>query len=371
MEVSIIIPVFNGEKYIINTLNSVFNQTVRPSNIVVVDDGSTDASPDIVKGCSGVQLLQNPGDGPNTARNHGFRHTDADAVAFLDQDDLWHPEHLERLSELLQEHSSSPAAFAQKTTFHDGEYPEYSTGQSGVKQYDPWEGFPKNTLGEPALALIRSSALESADGWSSEYEGCSDYHMWLKLALQGPLVVSESATAGHRIHGNSYGDTLRRRKVKEYYSRHVNASEDAIKRRRRKGGMSVDEYESLLEAQRASRQLLQFLLVEDCRIATAARQIDESLSHKSRKSLIQMWDILRWYSGPYIEEVGIHRFAARVLDVVDRWPDTDSHFRNLLRDWAFERTPARALIKRYPCRPSCWKHLMHRGYHRAGARARL
>lgn len=363
MDVSVVIPLFNGEDHVRETIESVMDQTLRPAAILTVDDGSTDASPSIAQEYSGVQLLHNPEDGSNAARNYGFRNTDTDAVAFCDHDDLWHPEHLECLSRLLRKYPSSPAAFASKTTFHDSQLPEYSTESSGAKQYDPWRDFPKNTLGEPALALIRSSALRSAGGWSSMYEGCSDYHLWLKLALQGPVVVSESITAGHRIHENSYSGILRRRRVTEYYARHVNASEDAIEKRQEKG-LSTQEYESLLEAQRATKQLLEFLLGKDCRVAGAARKIDASFARTSRESLTQMWDVLRWYSGPHMEEVGMHRFAARVLDMVDRWPNADSRFRSLLRDWAVQRTPARDLIRRYPWSPSCWTQLVRRGYHK-------
>lgn len=363
MNVSVVIPLFNGEKWVQEALDSVLDQTLCPNEILVVDDGSTDASRSIVKEFSNVHLLQNLGSGPNAARNHGLRNTDADAVAFLDQDDLWHPEHLQRLSGLLQEYPNSPAAFAQKTTFYDSAPPQYSTERSGAKQYDPWKDFPKNTLGEPALALIRRSALLSAGGWSPKYEGCSDYHMWLKLVLQGPLVVSESVTAGHRIHGNSYGDNLRRRRATDYYTRRLKASEDAIERRREKG-LNIEKYIPILEAHRASKQLLHFLLGQDCKVIGAAEQIDEGLSRKPYKSLVNTWDVLRWYAGQHMEEIAAHHFAARVLDLVDRWPNSDSRFRNLLREWALKRTPARDLIRRHPLSPSCWNHLVRRGYHK-------
>ena len=359
MDVSVVIPLFNGEEHVRETLDSVLAQTLSPREIVVVDDGSRDASPTIVEKYPEVQLLTNPADGANAARNHGFRRTSAGAVAFLDHDDLWHPQHLQHLSEVLSDQPDSPAAFVGKATFYGDETPQYSLASPDVKQYDPWEGFPKNTLGEPVLALIWTEALRSADGWSSEYEGCSDYHLWLKLALQGPLVLSESVTAGHRIHGNSYGDILRRRKVIQYYARHIGASEDALKRRCKRG-MNVESLKPLLEVHRSSKQLLQFLLGEDCGILAAAHQIDENLSQASQETVSQMWDVLRWYSGPHIQEVGIHRFAKRVLDLVDRWRNTDSRFRSLLRDWAFKRTPARDLIRRYPWRKSCWNQLVHR-----------
>lgn len=370
MDISVIIPLYNGEKYVRETLDSVFAQTLSPSEIVVVDDGSTDASPTIVEEYPEAQLLVNPRDGSSAARNHGFRNTSGDAVAFLDQDDLWHPRHLQQLLEVLNNRPDSPAVFARKANFYDDEPPQYSVAGSEVKQYDPWDGFPKNTLGEPAVALIRRSALASADGWSTEYEGCVDYHLWLKLALQGPLALHESVTVGHRIHGNSYGDKLRKRKVTQYYDRRVSASEDALDKRHKKG-LRVEGFESLLTAHRASKQILKFLLEEeDFGLAKAAQQIDESLSKTSHEAANRIWEILRWYTKPYREKVGIRRFAARVLDLVDRWPNTESRFRNLLRGWALKRLPTEDIIKRYPWSMSGWKHIVRRGCQKMGVRTR-
>jgi glycosyltransferase involved in cell wall biosynthesis len=361
MNVSVVIPLFNSEEWVRETLDSVLAQTLTPNEIVVVDDGSTDASTSVVKEYSRVKLIHNPGNGPNAARNHGFRNTNADAVAFLDDDDLWHPEHLERLSWLLQEHSKCPAAFAKKTTFNRNDPPQYSITSSKAEKYNPWKDFPKNTVGEPALALIRSSALRVVNEWSPEYDGCADYHMWLKLAIIGPLVGSENVTAGYRVHENSYGRCLRRQKFIEYYDRHINASKDALCARL-ENGLSVKNHKPLLDALRATKQMLQFLFGEVFEVAAAARKIDECLSDRSRKPLIHIWDVMRWYAALRMAKIGVHRFSARVMDLVDRWPDKDSRFRNLLLDWAFRHTSARDVIRRYPWCPRCWIHVMRRGY---------
>ena len=224
MNIAVIVPVFNDEQWIRETLNAVRVQTLPPTEIVVVDDGSTDASASIANEYPGVRMLVSPGNGPNAARDHGFRATDAEAVAFLDHDDLWHPEHLEWQSRLLQERSESPAVFASKTTVRGHEPPQYSVEGHRWKHHDPWEGFPSNTLGEPFLALIRRSALESVGGWSNQHDGFGDYHLWLKLALHGPLVVSERVTAAYRVHKGSYSDRLRTDNVVQYFTGRCAAS---------------------------------------------------------------------------------------------------------------------------------------------------
>ncbi len=94
--ISVIMPVRNGERYIADAINSIYNQTVPVSEIHVIDDGSSDSTPAIVSGmaASDSRLIvhDGPRKGPGPARNVGLRQATGDIVAFLDSDDLW-PEH--------------------------------------------------------------------------------------------------------------------------------------------------------------------------------------------------------------------------------------------------------------------------------------
>ena len=95
MNVSCIIPVFNGEPYVAETLDSVFAQTHRELEVIVADDGSTDRSAEIARSYD-VVLLQQPNAGHAAAHNLGLTAATGTFVAFLDADDLWHPEKLAR-----------------------------------------------------------------------------------------------------------------------------------------------------------------------------------------------------------------------------------------------------------------------------------
>src|SRR5439155_16624014 len=95
--ISCIIPVFNGEKYLAEALDSIRAQTYRPIEIIVVDDGSTDGTRELVASYGDqVRYLWQPNSGPATDRNQGLSAASGEFVAFLDADDLWHPEKLER-----------------------------------------------------------------------------------------------------------------------------------------------------------------------------------------------------------------------------------------------------------------------------------
>jgi len=98
---SVIIPVFNGERFIGAALRSVFAQTRAPDEIVVVDDGSTDATAQVVARFEGLTLLQQSNQGTGAARNRGLAAASGELLAFLDADDLWLPDKLARQERVL------------------------------------------------------------------------------------------------------------------------------------------------------------------------------------------------------------------------------------------------------------------------------
>jgi len=95
--VSVIIPLYNKQRYIQRALDSVFAQTYKDYEVLVVDDGSTDNGPDIVQRCghSRVRLIRQANAGPGAARNRGTRESSGPYIAFLDADDEWLPAFLE------------------------------------------------------------------------------------------------------------------------------------------------------------------------------------------------------------------------------------------------------------------------------------
>jgi glycosyltransferase involved in cell wall biosynthesis len=87
--VSVVIPAFNAEKYLAEAIASVQAQSVRPFEIIVLDDGSTDRTAEIARGTSGVTHVWQPNGGVAAALNHGSRVATADCIAFLSADDVW------------------------------------------------------------------------------------------------------------------------------------------------------------------------------------------------------------------------------------------------------------------------------------------
>jgi glycosyltransferase involved in cell wall biosynthesis len=100
-DVSVLIPVFNGARFLAAAIESAAAQTLRALEIIVVDDGSTDGSAEVAKRTGRARVIEQPNRGPGAARNRAVAEARGDHLAFLDADDLWKPSKLERQSEAL------------------------------------------------------------------------------------------------------------------------------------------------------------------------------------------------------------------------------------------------------------------------------
>lgn len=106
ISISVIIPVYNAEKYVGEAIESVLNQTVQPDEIIIIDDGSTDGSAKRVKEFEqDIQLISQENKGISGARNTGIRAASGNIFAFLDSDDLWPEDHLEILLSVLHKNN--------------------------------------------------------------------------------------------------------------------------------------------------------------------------------------------------------------------------------------------------------------------------
>lgn len=103
--IDVVVPVFNGEKYIVKALQSICCQTYKVEKIVVVDDGSTDQTREVVslyQSSIKIQYVKKPNGGPNSARNVGIAHCSSNYIAFLDSDDEWFIDKLEEQVKLIR-----------------------------------------------------------------------------------------------------------------------------------------------------------------------------------------------------------------------------------------------------------------------------
>ena len=108
---SIVIPCFNKQNQILITLNSVLNQSFQDYEIIIVDDGSTDSSIEIIQQLNDtrIKLLQQTNSGVSVARNKAIENANGEWIAFLDADDWWHPQYLENIHNAISIHTGAQA----------------------------------------------------------------------------------------------------------------------------------------------------------------------------------------------------------------------------------------------------------------------
>ncbi|HWK32881.1 MAG TPA: glycosyltransferase family 2 protein [Hyphomicrobium sp.] len=215
--VSVIIPAFNAEATIMSTLHSVQLQTLRNIEIIVVDDGSTDATRRLVEELSRsderIRILEQQNGGVAAARNAGIATARADYIAPIDADDLWHPRKLGAQLELM---TADPEQSLVYTWY-------YSIGPDGltIRMHTPSiEGkalqdlFRANFIGNGSSAMMKTQQVQEVGGYdpglrAQRAQGCEDLALYLRLAECGLFGVVRRPFTGYRVQPeNMSGDSL-------------------------------------------------------------------------------------------------------------------------------------------------------------------
>lgn len=206
--VSVIIPARDAAGFIARTLKSVLNQTHRHLEVLVVDDGSWDNTPIIVKAIarqdSRVQLFRQANQGVAAARNLAIAHARGEYIAPIDADDLWFPTKLEKQVRLLSQAPATVGVIYTGSIFID----EHDS-LGDTCQIHPVEGdvyiplLYSNLLGNASTPLIRRSCLEQVGGYDSQFwqqgaQGCEDWDLYLRLAERYEFRVVPEILVGYR-----------------------------------------------------------------------------------------------------------------------------------------------------------------------------
>lgn len=206
--VSVVVPAFNAAATLDQTLRSVRGQTYRHLDVIVVDDGSSDATGEIALAHASadprVRLIRQANGGVAAARNTGVRLARADLVAPIDADDLWAPTKIERQVAAL---AANPAATLAYTWFacinERGRIVGYGARNGG--EGDALRAMCRaNLVGNGSGALMRRNAVLALGGYDESLrarggQGCEDYKLYLGLATVGEVVVVQEFLTGYRV----------------------------------------------------------------------------------------------------------------------------------------------------------------------------
>ncbi len=277
--ISVVLPAYNAAAFIGRALDSVLAQTVRPDEIIVVDDGSTDGTADLVEQRHPlVTVLRQPNGGPGAARNRGVRKAVSDWIALLDADDVWLPEKLERQIAFARDAGVGIVHCSLLET---------RIAPDRVGFADLWR---QNCIVNSSV-LVRRAAWESVGGCDEDTALISveDYNLWLRIAYSGwdivtcrEELVAYMCEAGHLT--SSY----------ERYARAEIANVERVAERLKLDSAIVNE-----KRLRTLDTQGKLLLYHRC-AAPARQMLIQSLLSRPSASRVGWW-ILSWLPRPMLE----------------------------------------------------------------------
>jgi glycosyltransferase involved in cell wall biosynthesis len=195
LSIAVIIPTYNAEKWIGRAIAGVLNQSFKPSEIIVVDDGSIDRTSAIVKRmCSRVRYIYQDNSGPAVARNHGIEESSGEWVAFLDADDEWFPNWVRTHQRVL---NISPESMWSCCNFEyagDGSQRNIMANESvscegAIRYFDAvLRGIRFQTSG----FLIHRSVFDEVGMFKSEMRSGQDMDLWSRIAMRYSYIAYSS-----------------------------------------------------------------------------------------------------------------------------------------------------------------------------------
>jgi glycosyltransferase involved in cell wall biosynthesis len=222
--ISVVIPAYNAARWVAEAVDSALAQTLPPSQIIVVDDGSTDDTAAVLRPYAErrvVTYLLQPNSGVAAARNAGIAAATGELIAFLDADDAWHPRKLELQADVL---AQRPELAMLGTAVYEWPLPARAAAPDPLAATDDqtgpgpfreiaWSALIVRNCFTTSSIVVRRSALAAAAGdappFDPELHGPEDYDLWLRLAERFHVAILASPLTGYREVPGSLGKRAR------------------------------------------------------------------------------------------------------------------------------------------------------------------
>ena len=205
---SIIIPLYNKENFIVNTLNSVFSQTFNSYEIIIVNDGSTDTSVDKITRINDdrIKIIHQENQGVSVARNKGIEMANAEYVCFLDADDYWYPNFLQTFYELIVKYNKESvfsAAFQVET-----QWKTFNAKYSILKEdndliVDFFDASQQECVLWTSCCIFHKSVFQKVGMFDSTIKIAQDTDLWIRIGLIYPIVFTWNVLAIHKYDSKS------------------------------------------------------------------------------------------------------------------------------------------------------------------------
>lgn len=230
--VSAIIPIYNGGQYIEDAIDSVLDQTYPVKELIIVDDGSTDNSREIVEKIIAkhsdrkISFYSKENGGQSSARNYGVKHSSGTLIAFLDQDDMWTPDHLEELIRPFIEQPKVQLGWVYSNLDEVNEQGAMVTrsflstiGTTHPKE-DIFTFIREDCFILPSASLISRKAFEKVGGFDEHLSGYEDDDLFMRIFQAGyHNIYLNKALSKWRIHTESASYSYRMARSRVVYMR--------------------------------------------------------------------------------------------------------------------------------------------------------
>ena len=206
--VGVIIPNYNNAHYLGSAIQSILNQTFTDYEIIVVDDGSTDNSRDVVSVFGGkVRYIWQENKGLGGARNTGILASNAEFVGLLDADDEWKPDYLEKMMSLVQNYPEAVVYYssAQGMDASGKDLPQ--TFGRTTSSNEIYQNLLRANFIIPSTVVFRRAVIVDVglfEEKNRDLHGCEDWDLWLRLAPSHPFAGTAESLVRYRLHTQTF-----------------------------------------------------------------------------------------------------------------------------------------------------------------------
>lgn len=222
-EVTVLMPVYNGEKHLAKAVESILNQTYRDFEFLIIDDCSTDSTPDILDRYDDsriVRLRNDPNVGITRTLNRGLEMARADFIARMDSDDISYPDRLEHQVAHMKAHPETGLLGTRYVIVDEvgnSIYGEPSPPESGSESYVAWTLLWMTTIQHPT-AMIRRSLLEKHGlRYDADYETAEDYELWTQIRRYSKVERLWETGLDYRVSEQGISQTRREKQIDTHH----------------------------------------------------------------------------------------------------------------------------------------------------------
>lgn len=259
MTITTIIPTYNREKFLPRCIESVLNQTIMPNEIILIDDGSIDNTREIASKYD-IKYIRQENSGVSSARNLGIKNSNCEYITFLDSDDMWHNEKLEKQINFHSKYKDIKISHTNEKWIRDGK--ELVIKGSNTKKGGNIfiDILPTCTIG-CSTVMIKKDLFDEIGLFDESFEICEDYDLWLRVAKKYEIgyiedkLITKFAGEWEQLSFKYWGMDRWRIKALEKHSSYQEVRDEIIKKSKilLKGAIKkenqtiIDEYSKIIE----------------------------------------------------------------------------------------------------------------------------